>query len=289
MVMDRKKRKKKKHGHRKSSQIRSLLQGLFLGCCICLLVFSIWNLATIFIEYSSGEKEYKDLQQYVLSEPVAPDQNASSDNAPDQNASSDNASDHAAEEETTEAASSKEARIDFASLKEINGDFVGWIEIPGTEVSYPVVHTSDNAYYLTHTFRRQENKSICEEASNAGDFSDLHTIIYGHNMKDGSMFAGLKNYRKKDYYEAHPYIYLDQGDGTHCYQIFSCHEADATDITYTIGYRSDDIYAAFLDGLTASSLYDTGVSVGTDEPVITLSTCTSNGAKRFVVHAKKLY
>ncbi len=65
---------------------------------------------------------------------------------------------------------------------------------------------------------------IFVEASNAGDFSDLHTIVYGHNMKNGSMFAGLKNYGKKNYYEAHPYIYLDQEDGTHCYQIFSCHE-----------------------------------------------------------------
>ena len=279
--MDNKKRKKQKHGRRSSTPIQSLLQGLFLGFCICLLAFSVWKLATIFIGYSSGDKEYKDLQQYVLSEPETPDQNSSSDTT----------SDDATEEEATEAASLKEDRIDFASLKEINDEVVGWIEIPGTEISYPVVHTTDNVYYLTHTFRRQENKSgaIFEEASNSGDFSDLHTIIYGHNMKNGSMFAELKNYGKKNYFEAHPYIYLDQEDGTHCYQIFSCHEADVTDITYTIGYQSDDTYASFLDELTASSLYDTGVSVGTEDSVLTLSTCTNKGAKRFVVHAKKLY
>ena len=276
-----KKRKKKRHGRRRSTPLQSLLQGLFLGFCICLLAFSIWKLATIFIGYSSGDKEYKDLQQYVLSEPETPDQDSSS---------SDNTSDDTSEE-APEAASSKEERIDFASLKKINEEAVGWIEIPGTEISYPVVHTTDNVYYLTHTFRHQENKSgaIFVEASNAEDFSDLHTIVYGHNMKNGSMFAGLKNYGKKNYYEAHPYIYLDQEDGTHCYQIFSCHEADVTDITYTIGYHSDDTYAAFLDELTASSLYNTGVSVGTNDSVLTLSTCTNKGAKRFVVHAKKLY
>lgn len=276
-----KKRKKKRHGRRRSTPIQSLLQGLFLGFCICLLAFSIWKLATIFSGYSSGDKEYKDLQQYVRSEPETPEQASSS---------SDNTSDDAAEE-ATEAASSKEERIDFASLKEINEEAVGWIEIPGTEISYPVVHTTDNLYYLTHTFRRQENKSgaIFVETSNAGDFSDLHTIVYGHNMKNGSMFAGLKNYGKKNYYEAHPYIYLDQEDGTHCYQIFSCHEADITDISYTIGYAADDTYASFLDSLTASSLYDTGVSVGTEDSIITLSTCTNKGEKRFVVHAKKVY
>ena len=279
--MHSKKRKQKKHGRRRSTPFQSLLQGLFLGFCICLLAFSVWKLATIFIGYSSGDKEYKDLQQYVLSEPETPDQASSS---------SDNTSDDTAEE-AAETVSSKEERIDFTSLKEINEEAVGWIEIPGTEISYPVVHTTDNVYYLTHTFRRQENKSgaIFMEASNAGDFSDLHTIVYGHNMKNGSMFAGLKNYGKKNYYEAHPYIYLDQEDGTHCYQIFSCHEADVTDITYTIGYHSDDTYAAFLDELTASSLYNTDVSVGTNDSVLTLSTCTNKGAKRFVVHAKKLY
>ena len=279
--MHSKKRKQKKHGRRRSTPFQSLLQGLFLGFCICLLAFSVWKLATIFIGYSSGDKEYKDLQQYVLSEPETPDQASSS---------SDNTSDDTAEE-AAETVSSKEERIDFTSLKEINEEAVGWIEIPGTEISYPVVHTTDNVYYLTHTFRRQENKSgaIFMEASNAGDFSDLHTIVYGHNMKNGSMFAGLKNYGKKNYYEAHPYIYRDQEDGTHCYQIFSCHEADVTDITYTIGYHSDDTYAAFLDELTASSLYNTGVSVGTNDSVLTLSTCTNKGAKRFVLHAKKLY
>lgn len=274
-------RRRKRRRRRRKNPARSILSGLFLGLCICLLLFSVWKLATIFLGYNAGNKEYEELRQYVLSEPETPDTASSAEDA----------SDDTAEAETTEEASTKEARIDFASLKAINEDAVGWIEIPGTEISYPVVHTTDNTYYLTHTFRRQENKSgaIFEEASNAGDFSDLHTIIYGHNMKNGSMFAGLKNYGKKNYYEAHPYIYLDQEDGTHCYQIFSCYEADVTDITYTVGYAADDTYAAFLNELTASSLYDTGVSVGTDDSVITLSTCTSNGTKRFVVHAKKLY
>lgn len=71
--MHNKKRKQKKHGRRRSTPLQSLLQGLFLGFCICLLAFSIWKLATIFIGYSSGDKEYKDLQQYVLSEPETPD------------------------------------------------------------------------------------------------------------------------------------------------------------------------------------------------------------------------
>lgn len=265
---------------RKKRQIRYLLQGLFLGFCIALLIFSIWKLASIFLGYHSGEKEYEDLRQYVLEEPVSPD-----------TVHTDSADTESEEDSEKPAPIVPMTRIDLTTLKGINPDAVGWIEIPGTALSYPLVHTSDNIYYLTHTFRGKENKSgaIFIEALNKTDFSDLHTIIYGHNMKDGSMFASLKNYQKESYYTANPYIYIDMADGAHCYQIFSCHEAKVTDITYTIGYGADDVYADFLNSIKGASLYDTGVEVGTGDSVITLSTCTKSGSDRFVVHAKKLY
>lgn len=259
---------------KRRKQVKSLLQGLFLGFCICLLLFSLWQLISIFLGYRSGTKEYEELKQYVL-ETAAPPSDSDKENS-------------SSEEE---ASSEHTVRIDLNSLQDINADAVGWIEIPETSVSYPMVHTSDNLYYLTHTFRRETNTagSIFIETANKADFSDLHTIIYGHNMKDGSMFAGLKDYRKQSYWEAHPYIYVDLADGAHCYEIFSCHDAPVTDITYTIGYTADDKYASFLDTLKASSLYDTGVTVGTEDSVITLSTCTNSGKDRFVVHAKKIY
>lgn len=277
----RRQKKKNRRAERKQRQIRYLLQGLFLGFCIALLIFSVWKLASIFLGYRSGEKEYEDLRQYVLEEPVSPDEVESTPSGTDGEA------DEGSEEEPLVPMQ----RIDLTSLQNINEDAVGWIEIPGTVLSYPLVHTSDNIYYLTHTFRREENKSgsIFIETSNKADFSDLHTIIYGHNMKNGSMFAGLKNYKKQSYYEAHPYIYIDLADGSHCYQIFSCHEAAVTDVTFTIGYAADDVYASFLSSIKDASLYDTGVDVGTGDSVITLSTCTNDGKDRFVVHAKKLY
>jgi len=276
--------RRRQQERRKQQQIRYLLQGLFLGFCIALLIFSVWKLASIFLGYRSGEKEYDDLRQYVLEEPIDP--------AAVTPAEPDDTSGEGSEEGTESPAPLVPMqRIDLASLQEINSDATGWIEIPGTALSYPLVHTSDNIYYLTHTFRREENRSgsIFTETSNSADFSDLHTIVYGHNMKDGSMFASLKNYKKDSYFKAHPYIYIDLADGAHCYQIFSCHDAAVTDITYTIGYSANDQYASFLDALKSASLYDTGVDVGIQDSVITLSTCTNDGKDRFVVHAKKLY
>ncbi len=261
---------------RQKRRLIALGEGLALGLCVCLVIFCAWKLISIISEYGSGSKEYSQLEQYVLSEPVSPE------DADDSSAGADS--------ETGEEAGTLQ-RIDLASLQEINNEAIGWIEIPDTKISYPLVHTADNSWYLTHTFNGDENSSgsIFVETSNSADFTDLHTIIYGHNMKNGSMFGTLKKYKKQSYYEKHPYIYIDLADGTHCYQIFSCHEAETSDISYTIGYAQDDVYQAFLDELTASSLYDTGVSVSTSDSVITLSTCTNNGTARFVVHAKKLY
>jgi sortase B len=267
---------------RKKRQMRGLLQGLFLGFCIALLIFSVWKLASIFLGYQSGDKEYEDLRQYVLEDPVSPDELD-----PDTLAEIEDSED----EETASQSGIVMQRIDLTGLKAINDEAIGWIEIPGTSISYPVVHTTDDAYYLTHTFNKSENKSgaIFIETLNSPDFTDLHTIVYGHNMKNGSMFAGLKNYQAQSYYNAHPYIYVDLGNVSHCYQIFSAHEAELDDITYTIGYAADDQYAEFLSAIKSSSLYDTGVEVGVNDSVITLSTCTKSGTKRFVVHGKKIY
>ncbi len=271
--------------------IQYLLTGMLLGLFIGVLLFSIFKLSSILIGYKSGEKEYEELkEQYVLEEPVAPEEVLES------------IGDSDTDEESTEEGSDDEktktlvpmTRIDLSSLQNMNSDAIGWIEIPGTVLSYPMVQANDNSFYLTHTFRKDTNKSgsIFIETQNAPDFSDLHTIIYGHNMKDGSMFAQLKNYTTESYLKEHPYIYIDLADSSHCYQIFSCHETNPEEPdnkVYTIGYQANDTYAAFLDSIKSASAFDTGVNVSTEDSVITLSTCTNNGDTRFVVHAKKLY
>ena len=153
------------------------------------------------------------------------------------------------------------------------------------------MHTTDDSYYLNHTFSKKVNGagSIFVETLNSADFTDLHTIIYGHNMKNGSMFAGLKEYRSASYLVAHPNVYVDLADGTHAYQIFSVYEADADSDSYTIGFAPDETYEEYLKTIKGRSLYDTSVTVTREDSIITLSTCTKHGEKRFLVHAKKLY
>ena len=167
---------------------------------------------------------------------------------------------------------------------------MGWIQVSGIDViNYPVVHYTDGSYYLNHSWDGQSSRygAIFMETANSGDFSDCYTLIYGHNMKDGSMFGGLKKYRDQSFYEEHGgTITLCLPGETRTYQIFSVHIADADDEgVYTVGFAHDEIFGSFLDALKQRSIYDTGVSVSAEDNVITLSTCS--GEERLVVHAKQ--
>ena len=252
---------------------------LIVALCVCVVALgvSIWQLSDIFLEYKAGTDEYEELQQYVLEE--IPEENET---------------DTAETENDTEETGTEEEQVQRVALSELqaqNPDTVGWIEIPGTGISYPLMQADDNAYYLNHTFSGKVNSagSIFMEQLNSSDFTDLHTIIYGHNMKNGSMFAGLKNYSSPSYLVSHPTVYLDLADGTHAYQIFSVYEAAADSDSYTIGFAPDEQYEEYLRTIKGRSEYDTGVDVTKDDFIITLSSCTRSGEDRYLVHAKKLW
>jgi sortase B len=250
-----------------------------MAVCILVLIFSIWQLVSIYLEYKRGTDEYDALQQYV------------NEALPETEYGEDIAEEESEEGEEDTEQEERLARVSFDELKAINEEIVGWIQIPGTQISYPIMHGDDDAYYLNHTFSGNVNSSgsIFMEALNSGDFSDLHTIIYGHNMKNGAMFAGLKSYQSPSYLVSHPTVYVDLQSGTHAYQIFSCYETEANSDSYTIGFAQDDQYAEFLSTLKSRSAYDTGVDVSVEDSIITLSTCTKSGEKRFVIHAKKIW
>lgn len=308
--------------------MKKIFSLIFPSLCILLLIFSLRNLFTTFQEYHKANQEYEELQQYAVSISPLPDlPDADAPNTSDisdttdipntidisdtpniydtfytpNGAATPDATDIAYKskiptetlyhQERTTNPPSINKHIDFPSLAEINPEIIGWIEIPDTAISYPFVHTNNNTYYLTHTFSNQENNtgSIFMEATNSSDFNDIYTILYGHNMKNGSMFATLKKYADTAFYKSHPCIYIDLKDGSHCYKIFSCHEVDVTDICFSTGYIVDEKYTDFVMQLKNSSLYDTGITPNGITPVITLSTCTGNSDKRFVVHAEKLY
>ena len=178
--------------------------------------------------------------------------------------------------------------MDFTALREVNSDVLGWILIPGTAVSYPVVQGTDNTYYLNHTWKKWSSVvgSIFLECQNSRDLSDFNTIIYGHRMNNGSMFASLKNYKKQGWWSAHPCVYITDDAGSHTYEIFAAYEVSTEGDTYRLGFRDDGEKQDFIDYCLSRSVIETGVTPQVYDRILTLSTCTGRGHDtRWVVQA----
>ena len=178
--------------------------------------------------------------------------------------------------------------LDLDALRRTNPDVLGWISIPGTQLDYPVLQSEDNQYYLTHTWEKQRNSagSVFLECQLSGDFSEFNTILYGHNMKNGSMFGSLRQYRTQSHYEANPHIYMTDGETIRRYEIFAAFEAEVTGYTYRLDINTPEKKQALLDYSLARSVIDAEAVPTPEDAVITLSTCTGNGYDtRWVVQA----
>ena len=176
--------------------------------------------------------------------------------------------------------------LDLEALREVNEDVIGWIQIPDTSVTYPLLQWTDNDFYLHHTWQQHKNGagSIFMDYQSASDFSDFNTIIYGHNMRNGTMFSSLRSYASPGYWEKHPHFYIRTDAGVARYDIFAIQSASTDSIIYGLGIDTQQRKQQFLRFATDYSLVDTGLTPTTDDSIVTLSTCTGNGhAHRWVV------
>ncbi|MCI9120320.1 MAG: class B sortase [Oscillibacter sp.] len=180
------------------------------------------------------------------------------------------------------------ASMDLESLQAANPDVKGWISIPGTPVSYPVLQAADNEYYLYRTWQGERNSmgSVFLDSTSSPDFSDFSTLVYGHRMRNGTMFGSLREYRSQDYWQAHPSVYIVCEEGVARYDIYAAFEAEVRSQVYYLNFPEEEDRAAFVSyGLEHSQL-DTGLQPGPEDRFLTLSTCTGNGyARRWVVQA----
>ena len=178
--------------------------------------------------------------------------------------------------------------IDFTQLLSVNSDIVGWLRIRALDISYPVVQGKDNDYYLHRTFEKTDNFAGClfVNSYNMGDFTDQNTIIYGHNMKNGSMFGKLKNFSDPEVFKKSRYFWIFTPDFIYQYRIFSASVVDKTGLTYQISF-TDDEFDQFISRAYSNSVVDNqGVTVTKEDRIVTLSTCTGDDSTRFVVMGK---
>lgn len=179
-----------------------------------------------------------------------------------------------------------EIKRDLTPLFEKNSDCVGWVCIEGTRVNYPVMHTpSDPEKYIHRNFYGKYSYSGVPFMEGATQPDQDHIIIYGHNMKNDTMFSDLENYRKVDYWTEHPYIELETAEGIKNYAIFAVALVDAYDLWYDFFTLQDQAdLDAKVAALTQKALYPTAISPQFGKQLLTLSTCYgSNDDGRLIV------
>ena len=177
------------------------------------------------------------------------------------------------------------SNIDFNYLLKIDSDTVGYLSIDNTDINYPVVRTTDNNYYLNHSFDKTKNVAgwIFMDSNNKDIKTDKNTVIYGHNMKDGSMFGKLKLLKKNNSNT----IYYYDSSNKYEYRVFSIYEINEEDYYINTVFNSDKDYLKFIQTIAKRSMYDYEFDIDVNDNIITLSTCTS-GSKRLVVHAYRV-
>lgn len=177
--------------------------------------------------------------------------------------------------------------IDFAGLKEINDDCVAWIYIEDTAINYPVVQGSDNSYYLKHLIDGKWNSAGCIflDFRVDGAIADRHSIIYGHHMKNGTMFSGLTQYKKQPYYDEHPEGLLITPEATYRIEFFAGYVAKVSDPAWQILFESDEAYEVWLNDIVKRSWFEPRLLPAVTDNILTLSTCSYEfDNARFVLH-----
>ncbi|MDL4838926.1 class B sortase [Aquibacillus rhizosphaerae] len=190
--------------------------------------------------------------------------------------------------EIYQTSSVSEVNRNHKNLTQINEDYVGWLRINNTKVSYPVVKGEDNEFYLTHNFSREQDfaGSIFMDSQNTNDGLDKHTIVYGHNMKDNSMFGDLEKYLEQEYYQDHTLISFDNPTDTYEWEIFSVYTSRDGDWLKT-DLEKTNSFAEYLNDIKNKSIISNQTEVSEEDRFLTLATCTNRDIdERIVVHAR---
>lgn len=245
-------------------------------CTILILIFTgIFALGAFQIyrqlrEYDEGTSSYTDIEQYV--------------SLPDPE---DNQNEEQNETQSGEEPETNWPVVDFTALAEINPDIVAWIYIEDTEINYPVVQGSDNQYYLKHLFSGEWNSLGCIflDTRNAADFSDRNSILYGHHMKNGTMFSGLTEYKKQEFYDTHPTILIMTPEQNFRIEIFAGYVANVNDNAWKVDFDADTVFEDWQKSVKERSCLDSEIIPAATDHIVTLSTCSYEfDNARFVLH-----
>ena len=259
---------------KKKKTFADILLTIILLIAIGVFVFAAYNLYHIYTEYKKGTDEYNQIEQMAVT-----------------NRDPDELSEEAGGENQGPSLVAP-MEIDFASLKAVNDDVIGWIYVEALDdVSYPIVKGEDNDTYLHMTYEKNYNfaGTIFIDYENSRDFSDCNTLVYGHNMKNGSMFGQLKKFSQDpETYKKSKYFWIFTPDKTYRYEIISAYTTGVNSDTYTLFKGPGQEFEDYLKTIVSRSEIETNAGdLDMMDKIVTLSTCTGNQSTRFVEQGRR--
>ena len=185
----------------------------------------------------------------------------------------------------------KKYKINFEELKQKNSDTVAWLKVENTNIEFPIVQANNNSYYLTHNFDKKYNVAgwIFADYKNKLDGTDRNIVVYGHNMRNNSMFGSLKDVITEEWYnnEENKYITFVTENDNQTYQVFSVYQIKTEDYYIQTEFKSNE-FTEFIDTITKRSKKDFGINVSKEDTILTLSTCANNNKYRVVLHSVRV-
>ena len=303
--MEENKNNTQKQPEQKKKKKSDVLLTIALIVAIAVFCYAAFNLYHIYTEYKKGTDEYNQIEEMAVTERDA----------------------DSAEVAGPNAQLKPPIEVDFDKLKSVNEDVVGWIYVDALpDISYPIVQGADNEYYLHNTVEKNYNFAIAAlkaykkhlentdefesnfmainrlvyisnfagtifvDYENSGDFSDCNTLVYGHNMKNGSMFGHLKKFREDDkLYKQDKYFWILTPERNYRYEIITAYTTGVNSDTYTLFKGPGEEFEKYLEtikGYSEIQTDDTDLTI--KDRIVTLSTCTGNESTRFVVQGKRV-
>jgi sortase B len=263
------------------NKVRAYLPKVIYLLSLSVFVYSLFELGRIGLGYYENRQAAAEAREvYYNSKPAAI-----------QSTDQTGAEDETGTEDITGTTMQRVVHDPLLRLQQINPDITGWLRIHGTSVDYPIVQGADNEFYLNRNFKREASRagSIFMDYRNHAVEQERNIVLYGHRMKDGSMFGNLKKYADRDFFEAHQIIDVELLSGSYRAEIFSVYYT-TTDFDYIrTEFAEAADYGTFLQQLRERSLYKIDMDLAADDSILTLSTCdyTLDPVEgRLAVHAK---
>lgn len=236
-----------------------------------IMLFLIYKIGAYLIDETRNVLFSKKLQNTVLIIDTEDDT---------ESVSTDSVSDAESKEDKPDSNDVKEEivipkEVDFESLYEVSKDAVAWIYDPGMVINYPVAQAEDNDYYLRRNLSGEKSNSgtLFMDYRNRADFSDWNTVIYGHNMKSGTMFASLLDYRTPGYYEEHPVMYLYVPDKRYKVELILAYTTDVNDPIFQVSASKQEQKAG-LERAYRLSNFESNIRPGENDKLVTFVTCS---------------